>query len=91
MEESPRHLDTEGRRESQRLFTLPNWDPVVWSKEYWKEDGGKGGRQRGERRAKDGGAEGTTSSCPALSTLSLTVSPPTQALPWVKVLTAREP
>lgn len=53
MEESPHHLDTEGRRESQRLFTLPNWDPVVWSKEYWKEE--RGERREAERREKSKG------------------------------------
>lgn len=89
MGESPCHLDTEGRRGSQRLFTLPNWDTVVWSKEYRKEER-REWREAERRREKDGGAEGAINSCPALSTLSLTVSPPSQALPWVKVLPARE-
>lgn len=54
MGESPCHLDTEGRRESQRLFTLPNWDTVVWSKEYRKEE--RRDRREAERREKRIGA-----------------------------------
>ena len=70
--------DLENHQEPSTGVQLRTDSGVIW----------KTGR---EEREKDRGAEGTVSSCRALSTLSLTASPPSQARLWVKVLPAREP
>ena len=76
-------LTQRGDERARGLLTLPNWDTVVWSKDYRKgERRERREAERRERGEKDGGAEGTISSYPALSTLSLTVSSPSQTQPW---------
>lgn len=40
----------EGRRESQRLVTLPNWNTAVWAKEYRRKE--RQGRRKTEREKK---------------------------------------
>lgn len=53
MEESSCHLTQRGDERARGLLTIPNWDTVVWSKEYRKEE--RRERRESERREKGKG------------------------------------